>query len=189
MSALIDSSPSGSPPPESLPPETRPPETLPPETVTELVIAAAPPAARPGLVGRLTRCMGVSVVTTVISVTTIVLATTVFGIAAMLANVIATSIATVPSYHLNRRWTWGLRDRSHPWREVLPFWVLAFCGLVLSTITVGLAASWAARAHLSGPVLTTAVLVGHLGGFGVLWVLQFVLLDRVLFARQADPAI
>ena len=61
-----------------------------------------------------TRCMGVSVITTVISLVTIVIATAGFGIGAALANVIATTIATIPSYHLNRRWTWGRTDRSNP---------------------------------------------------------------------------
>ncbi len=155
------------------------------------VPSAAPRSAvtRPGLVGRLTRCMGVSVVTTVISVTTILVATTALGIAATLANILATSIATVPSYSLNRRWTWGRTDRSDPWREVLPFWVLAFCGLVLSTVTVGIADAWASHAHLAPMIRTGSVLVGHLGGFGLLWILQFVLLDRVLFAdRRPSPA-
>jgi hypothetical protein len=27
-------------------------------------------------------------------------------------------------------------------------------------------------------------MVGHLGGFGLLWIVQFMLLDRVLFARR-----
>ena len=142
-------------------------------------------SVRPSLVGRLTRCMSVSVITTVISLTIIIVATAAFGIAAAIANVIATSIATVPSYHLNRRWTWGKRDRSNPWREMLPFWILAFCGLALSTVTVGIADSWAAHMHLAPTVRTATILVGHLGGFGVLWVLQFVLLDRVLFATPA----
>jgi putative flippase GtrA len=137
------------------------------------------------LVGRLTRCMSVSVITTTISVVIIVVATNVFALAAVVANIIATSVATVPSYHLNRRWTWARRDASNLWREVLPFWLLAFAGLVLSTFTVALAASWTAHAHLAPELQTGAVLVGHFGGFGLLWILQFVLLDRVLFA---DPA-
>lgn len=145
-------------------------------------------SVRPSLAGRLTRCMSVSVITTVISLTIIIVATAAFGIAAAIANVIATSIATVPSYHLNRRWTWGKRDRSSPWRELLPFWILAFCGLALSTVTVGIADSWAAHMHLAPTVRTATILVGHLGGFGVLWVLQFVLLDRVLFATPTSPA-
>jgi putative flippase GtrA len=132
--------------------------------------------------------MSVSVITTVISFSVIIVATAVFGIVAALANVIATSIATVPSYSLNRRWTWGRRDRSDPWREILPFWVLAFCGLALSTVTVGIADSWAAHMHLAPTVRTATILTGHLGGFGVLWILQFALLDRVLFRARPETA-
>lgn len=141
---------------------------------------------RRSLAGRLTRCMSVSVITTVISFTVIIVATAVFGIVAALANVIATSIATIPSYSLNRRWTWGRRDRSDPWREVLPFWVLAFCGLALSTATVGLADSWASHMHLTATVHTVADLGGNLGGYGLLWILQFALLDQVLFRARPD---
>ncbi len=141
-----------------------------------------------GLVGRLTRCLSVSVVTTLISLTTIVVATAGFGVNAALANVTATSIATIPSYHLNRRWTWGKRDRSDVWREMLPFWVLSFAGLALSTVTVGIADAWSAHTHLSPMMHTAMLLVGHLGGFGVLWILQFVLLDRVLFAARPSAA-
>jgi putative flippase GtrA len=134
---------------------------------------------------RVTRCMSVSVVTTVISLLTLATATAGFGVRAWIANVIATAVATGPSYYLNRRWTWGRTDSGDPWREVLPFWVLSFAGLALSTIAVGLADTWAAGAHLATPTHTIALLVAHLSGFGILWVAQFILLDRVLFGRDA----
>jgi putative flippase GtrA len=127
--------------------------------------------------------MSVSVVTTVISLATLVIATAAFGIAAWPANVLATCLATVPSYLLNRRWTWGRRDASNFWREVVPFWCMAFAGLALSTLCVGIADSWAAGAHLTGLLRTVSVVFGHLSGFGVLWVGQFIVLDRLVFAR------
>jgi putative flippase GtrA len=137
------------------------------------------------LLQRLTRCMSVSVVTTVISVLTLAIATAGLGITAWIANVIATTVATIPSYYLNRRWTWGRTGASDPWREVLPFWTLAFAGLALSTISVAVTDAWSAGAHLAPPVHTMTLLVAHLSGFGVLWVAQFILLDRVLFGRDA----
>src|SRR5213080_1599719 len=85
-------------------------------------------------------------------------ATAAFGIPAWFANVIATSLATGPSYYLNRRWTWGKTDASDPWREVLPFWILSFAGLALSTIAVGVTDAWTAGAHLSPPVHTMTLL-------------------------------
>jgi putative flippase GtrA len=94
----------------------------------------------------------------------------------------------VPGYHVNRRWTWGRRDASDLWREMLPFWVLAFTGLALSTLAVGVVDSWASSAHLESTTRTAAVLGAHLSGFGALWVVQFILLDRFLFARRSAHA-
>ena len=128
--------------------------------------------------------MGVSMVTTTISLLTLAMGILAFGMAAWAANVLATAVATGPSYHLNRRWTWGRSDHSNLWREILPFWVLSFAGLALSTIAVGVADTWATSLALA-PVLRTATLLGaHMAGFGALWGVQFVFLDRVLFGRE-----
>ena len=130
--------------------------------------------------------MGVSVITTIISVTTLAAATLGLGLEAWVANVLATAVATVPSYHLNRRWTWGKRGESDLWRELAPFWVLSFAGLVLSTVAVALSDSWLHGAHLGEPLRTFVILMAHLSGFGILWVAQFALLERVLFRARVD---
>ena len=149
-------------------------------------IATPPSPERGSLVQRVRRCLSVSVVTTIISISTLVTATALFGVEAWIANIIATSLATVPSFHLNRRWTWGRTDASDPLREVLPFWIMAFMGLALSTVTVGIADSWALRMQLPPSLQLGAILAGHLGGFGLLWVAQFIVLDRYLFARPTE---
>ena len=145
----------------------------------------APPTAATGddgrLVTRLVRCLGVSALTTVVSVSVLVTAMAGLGIEAWAANVLATSVATVPSYHVNRRWTWGKRGVSDPLREVAPFWALAFAGLALSTLFVALTDPYVTRLHLGIVAHTAAVVGAHLSGFGALWVVQFVVLDRVLF--------
>jgi len=141
--------------------------------------------SRSVLVRKVSRCLSVSVLTTVISVTTLVVATAGLGMAAWVANITATSIATIPSYHLNRRWTWGRRDDSDLWRELVPFWALSFLGLLLSTIAVALTDGWMHDLHIGSEVVRTgAILAAHLSGFAILWVAQFVLLDRVLFADR-----
>jgi putative flippase GtrA len=132
--------------------------------------------------------MSVSVITTIISVSTLAFATAALGVAAWLANVVATAVATGPGYQLNRRWVWGLRHESDLWREVAPFWLLSFAGLALSTLAVAVTDSWAAQMQLSGVVRTSTLIVAHLSGFGVLWIVQFVLLDRVLFRRDAPES-
>jgi putative flippase GtrA len=138
------------------------------------------------LVTRLARCAGVSVITTVISVSTLAAATAGFGLEAWVANVLATAVATIPSYHLNRRWTWNKRDASDLWREIMPFWLLSFAGLVLSTLAVALTDSWLHGAHLGEPLHTLVIVTAHLSGFGLLWIAQFVLLERVLFAHRVE---
>jgi len=150
--------------------------------------SALPEVEQRSLFQRLTRCMSVSVLTTVISLTVLTVCTAGLGLIAWAANMMATAVATVPGYHVNRRWTWGRRDASDLWREMLPFWVLAFTGLALSTLAVGVVDSWASGAHLESTTRTAAVLGAHLSGFGALWVVQFMLLDRFLFARRSAHA-
>jgi putative flippase GtrA len=129
----------------------------------------------------------VSLVSTTTSL--VVLGVLVGGFAAPAAcsNVVATAVGTVPSFELNRRWVWGRRGRRSVAAEVVPFCVLSFSGLVLSTFAVHVAAgatsTWSRAAH------TGAVELANVIAFGSLWILQFVLLDRVLFrARDANRA-
>ena len=136
------------------------------------------------LLQKISRCASVSVITTVISLSTLTIATAGLGMAAWVANVLAVSIATVPSYSLNRRWTWGLTGPSDFRRQVVPFWVLAFAGLLLSTLAVELTQVSGLDAAMPSPLLATgAVLAAHLSGFALLWIVQFIVLDRVLFAE------
>jgi putative flippase GtrA len=148
------------------------------ETIERATLATAQPRS---LVARLTRCMGVSVISTTISLTVLVAATLAFGVAAWTANIIAVACATGPSYSLNRRWTWGRRDASDPWRQIMPFWAMSFAGLGVSTILVGITGAWAVSMHLVQPFATLSLLGAHLSGFALLWGVQFVVLDRVLF--------
>src|SRR5271165_5390760 len=95
---------------------------------------------------RLWRFGSVSIIST--GVSQVVLFTTYHVLqvgTAMECNVIATGVASVPAYFLNRSWTWGKTGRSDLWREVIPFWAISFLGLVLSTVAVGIAAHNADR--------------------------------------------
>jgi len=100
------------------------------------------------------------------------------------ANVVATAVGTIPSFELNRRWVWRRHgERSLP-REVVPFVALSFAGLGLSTLFVSVAARWAASAGFSAEGRTVAVELASVAAFGSLWLAQFVILDRVLFAGR-----
>ncbi len=101
------------------------------------------------------------------------------------ANIVATGVGTVPSFELNRRWVWGKTGRRSLAAEVGPFCVLSFAGLALSTLLVSTVGAWATGAGLDAFWRTAAVEVANLAAFGSLWILQFLVLDRVLFARHS----
>jgi putative flippase GtrA len=101
------------------------------------------------------------------------------------ANVIATAVGTVPSFELNRRWVWGRGGARSVRSELVPFVALSFAGLALSTLAVSVIARWADGAGLADATRTVAVQAANLAAFGALWLVQFVVLDRVLFADRS----
>jgi putative flippase GtrA len=150
------------------------------------VAAPSLPRARDdGLAQRVARCFSVSVLTTTISLAALGVLTAGFGVVAWLANVVATALGTLVSYRLNRQWVWRRRDASDPWREIVPFWAMSFAGLVLSTVLVAGADLWASAAHLDRGLHTAAVLAASVSGYAALWIAEFVVLDRVLFAAKS----
>jgi putative flippase GtrA len=136
--------------------------------------------ARP-VVSRFVRYSAVSAIALPVAQVVLWLGHSVFGIPAVVANIIAVGAGAIPSYALNRRWVWG-RVGSHSFsREVVPFWMYTFFGLALSTFFVAIAD------RVWGTSL--AVAAANIAGFGVLWFSKFLLLERVLFidrGRRAD---
>ncbi len=131
----------------------------------------------------------VSVVSTAITLSALYLFFHVMKIgSAMESNVLATAIATIPSYYLNRTWAWGKRGKSHVWREVLPFWITAIASLVLSTVAVGVADHVARHLSASDNVVTVVVELANFCTYGVLWIAKFVLFNRVLFVHPGRVA-
>lgn len=122
-----------------------------------------------------------------ISITEAVLAFTFGGLGweARLANLVAFVSGGIPAYVLNRRWTWRKTGRSHLAREVLPFWALAFLGLGLSTLAVGVADDAAADLTDSRRLQTVFVVAASLAAFGTVWVAKFFAFDRLLFGEDA----
>jgi len=101
------------------------------------------------------------------------------------ANVVATAAGTVPSFELNRRWVWNKTGpRSVP-TEIMPFCALSFLGLALSTLAVAIAGLWADHAAVDTGTRTLVVEGANVSAFGLVWLGQFVVLDRVLFHQTA----
>src|SRR4029079_4352941 len=103
------------------------------------------------LIGRVIRCLAVSVGTTVLSTVVLVALAVGLGVPAGIANVIAVTCGIGPSYVGNRRWVWQRTDRGNVRRELIPFWTLEIAGLVTSTIVVAVigaeTASWSPAAR------------------------------------------
>ena len=137
---------------------------------------------------KLLKYSAASVVSVVVSELSIAFFVGVLRWGPVLSSTLATAVATVPSYHLNRKWAWGKHGASHMWREVVPFWVLAFIGWAISTLCVDAAATWARHHHLSHGVHTALLALVYLGAFGVLWVGKFVFFNKVLFVHPHQHA-
>jgi putative flippase GtrA len=136
---------------------------------------------------KLVKYASVSAVTTVLSLGLLYLFYRVVKVgSAAEANIIATAITTIPSYYFNRTWAWGKSGKSHMWREVVPFWVIAFISLVLSTAMVALAAHEAHHIAHTKEIQTILVECANLATYAVLWVGKFILFNKILFKPHSE---
>lgn len=103
----------------------------------------------------------------------------VLDFAAITSNLIAVTVGSIPNYMINRAWTFNKTGAHSFTREVLPFWLMAILGLILSTFAV----AWVADRWGDNVVLISGT---SIASFGVLWAAKFVILDRVLFAPLAS---
>jgi putative flippase GtrA len=140
--------------------------------------------SRRDLLRRVIRYGSVSAISSVTSLTILGVLVGVLGFPALWSNVIAIAIGTVPSFELNRRWVWSQSTRRSLLRQALPYCLLSFAGLILSSIAVHVAAD--ATANATRLAHTAAVESANFGAYGVLWLFQFVLCDRILFSSKGD---
>ena len=127
-----------------------------------------------------------SAVAVVISVVLLVIFNGVVGLSAWVSSTLATAIAAVPNYEMNRKWAWGKSGRSHLWKEVVPFWALAFLGWGVSTVSVHLMESYAKHHNFSHLLSTGTVTIVYVAAFGVLWVAKFVIFNKLLFVHHLE---
>lgn len=131
------------------------------------------------IVRKLARYSAASLVGVTVGQTSLFVFYQLLDLAAALANFLAVAISSVPAYLINRYWVWQKTSRNDLRREIVPFWGMAFLGLILSTIAVTVVDDRTDRAP--------AILAANLGGFGVLWVAKFLVLDKILFAADEGP--
>ncbi|HEX2064849.1 MAG TPA: GtrA family protein [Acidimicrobiales bacterium] len=125
----------------------------------------------------------VSVISVAVNQLALFLLFTVFKWTATSANILACVIAGLPSYYLNRAWAWGKTGRSHLMKEVLPFWALAFLGLVFSTWAAHFAETKSAEITDVRLYQGLAVNFATIVAYGVLWIGKFVIFNKWMFGR------
>jgi putative flippase GtrA len=130
-----------------------------------------------------------TMVSVISALTSLVVLILVYGVLRLWGEVFSTLFANIvagfPSYYLNRRWVWGKSGRSHIWREILPFWVMSISGIGFALYTASLAHNFADAHHLQHLARTALVVGANIAAFGILWLLKFLVLNR-LFAQIAD---
>ncbi len=132
----------------------------------------------------------VSVISTLVALTVIAI---VYGTGLVRSEVAATLVGNlvgaVPSYSLNRRWTWSKVGRSHVVREVIPFWVLAVGGIAFSLLGAAYA-HHLVHTHAWPHLIDTAVVDGaNVASALLFWVLKFLLLDRIFRAPEFSTGV
>lgn len=99
------------------------------------------------------------------------------------SNFTAVTIVAVPAFMLNKYWVWGKRGKAHMRKEVLPFWLFTVAGWILSTLAVVLVVNLTKDPTV--PELVDgnkyAVQAANIAGFGILWVLKYLFLDKIMF--------
>ena len=96
------------------------------------------------------------------------------------SNGAAVVVGAGPAYVLFRYWVWENRSKNHLVKEVLPFWGLAFFGLIVSTVAAGVA-----NTYTDAQVVLNLV---NLASIGIIWVFSFFIFDRFMFGRR-HPAL
>jgi putative flippase GtrA len=147
--------------------------------------SAVAPSRRAVIVRRLVRFGSVSAIATATSLSILGVLVGIVGLPAITANVIATVLGAVLSFELNRKWVWKQKQRFIL-RQALPYFIIPLSGLVVSTFAVRLASN---ATHSSSRLFhTVAVEMASLASYGVLWIVQFVLCDRVLFRTRVSDS-
>lgn len=129
----------------------------------------------------------VSVISTAVSFVVLAL---VYGVLRLWTEVpsaiFANSVATFPSYWLNRQWAWGKSGRSHLVKEVIPFWAMSAIGIAFSIVGASVARKVGLTYHLDHLTQTIIVLIANVLSFGIFWILKLLLFNRIFHVSEFE---
>jgi putative flippase GtrA len=123
------------------------------------------------------RYLGVSAVNVTNHQMVLLIANSGWGWSGGRANVLAAVVSAIPAYFMSRHWVWQVEGKHSLRAEIVPFWGLALLGLVVSSVLAEVAD------RLSDAWYVVAV--ASLTGYVIVWVIKFILLDR-LFKGAAN---
>ena len=101
-----------------------------------------------------------------------------FGAAAVVATGIAWVAGAVPNYVLNRRWSWRSQG------QMLPYAIIVIGSAIIAALVTTLT-SHLVQGIDSHAWKTLLVTGSYFATYGVLFILKFVLFDRLVFVRPA----
>jgi putative flippase GtrA len=113
------------------------------------------------------------------------------GALPMVASITAFLAGAVPNYLLNRRWAWRGRGRADVVRETLPYAVIVVTTALAAAAVTSATDGWV-RLNVDHRGWQIAlVTAAFLGTYGVMFVLKFVLFDRLVFtgSRRRPPGL
>ena len=103
------------------------------------------------------------------------------GTSAVVATLVAWLTGAVPNYVLSRRWAWGRKG------QLLPYAMIVI-GSAVTAALVTTATDHLVQGIDSHAWKTVLVTGSYFGTYGVLFILKFVLFDRLVFAKPAAVA-
>jgi putative flippase GtrA len=129
----------------------------------------------------------VSVITTVFSNVVLIV---VYGLlhlgGEVTSTVFANALATIPSYHLNRKWAWGKSGRSHVAKEIIPFWTMAAAGIIFAMVGAAVVRHVSIQHNLNHTVTSVLVVVANIVSFSIFWVLKLLLFNRLFHSHPLE---
>lgn len=133
-----------------------------------------------GVIGRhrakALRYCGVSVVNVTLSSAVLFIALEGLGLAEVAANLLSWLVATLPAYLLSRYWVWQKSGANQLRTEIIPFWIIAWIGLICSTLTIALLATLTEDSVI--------LVAGSIGAYGVVWIGKYLVLDSILWSSK-----
>jgi putative flippase GtrA len=136
---------------------------------------------------KLVRYGAVSIVSALVAFTTLTL---VYGVLRLWTEVpsafFSNIVAGFVNYFLNRKWVWGKSGRSSLRREVLPFWIMSISGIVLALFTASWARNFSNAHQLEHWERTIVILGANSLAFGIVWVVKFLVLNRIFQPNQVS---